>query len=65
MSTPVVVFYTKSPPQVVTEVTHTGFPIWRVKRPHDGFFILNSSFDHAFENQRFRPLLLNCVFILA
>jgi len=31
----------KSPPQVETEVSHTGFPIWPIKRPCDGFFMLD------------------------
>jgi len=39
-------FVTKSPPQVVAEATHTGFPIWRMKRPRDGFSGLHTTFDH-------------------
>jgi hypothetical protein len=26
-----------------TEASHTSFLIWRIKRPHDGFFTLNST----------------------
>lgn len=43
----VIFFDAKSPPRVETEVSHTGFPIWRVKRPYHGFFMLNSTFSHA------------------
>ena len=59
-----VAIYTKSPPQVVTEVTHTGFPIWRIRRPHDGFFIPNPTFDHAFISKGL-GLIFNCAFILS
>jgi len=37
------VFYTKSPPQAMTEAIHAGFPIWRIKQSHDGFFMLDTS----------------------
>jgi len=26
---------------------HTSFPIWRVKQPYDGVFMLNSTSDHT------------------
>lgn len=32
---------TKSPPQVEPEDSHISFPIRPVKRPYDGFFMLN------------------------
>ena len=31
--------HTKSPPQVVTEATHTSFPVWRIRQPCNGFFM--------------------------
>ena len=38
--------YTKSPPRVVAEATHTGFPIRRIRRPHDGFCVPYTTFFH-------------------
>gem|GEM_PF-4665215 len=38
---------TESPPQVETEVSHTSFPIWRIRRPCDGFSVPYTTLDHA------------------
>jgi hypothetical protein len=42
----------KSPPQVGTEVPHTGFPIWRSSDPMTGSLFLIDFLTISFENQR-------------
>jgi len=37
----------KSPPQVETEVSRTGFPVRQIVQPHDGFFIHDLTFNHT------------------
>lgn len=39
---------TEIPPQVETEVSHTSFPIWRIRRPYDGVSVpYTTNFHHA------------------
>jgi len=51
--------------RVVAEITHTSFLIWPKRDPHDGFFMRFGLLAMPLISQKFRPLLLNCDYIIS